>query len=340
MPLPIHTYSLPINTFNMINLECQCCFDEPESGNDMVWCSKGHSICNTCIKIGVEHAIAEIKPLFTCPFINKHDGQVCGEEFHRRVLSRAIQDAHLIERFEFIQARRDVLAALQTEDDLVFDCQFCDNIIVLEEPALYVECECGRATCCTCKQDAHQGPCTPEEEHDQDENETNNFVLTCTCGNRFIRGDGCNHVICNQCQEHWCWICKTTLDRETPYHHFGNPNATCPLYGERGEPWDPLQQPPLEDVQGIDDGLMAIQEAMQHLQQIRHDLGFINPEMLNVLQVIQQVPQVELQQDQVFQRVRCEALTLRGTQCQFHGQFEGRCRIHRDRFRFYRQVNA
>jgi hypothetical protein len=31
---------------------------------------------------------------------------------------------------------------------------------------------------------------------------------------------GCNHITCYRCQQHWCWICRSKLDKNNYYRHW------------------------------------------------------------------------------------------------------------------------
>jgi hypothetical protein len=97
-----------------------------------------------------------------------------------------------------------------------------------------------------CKK-AHLGPCDDKLRKQELETEKfmENIVLTCYCGLKMIRSDGCNKLKCTTCRKNWCWICKAQLfgDHARTYDHFYDPYNTrlvdidkigkCALYGER-----------------------------------------------------------------------------------------------------------
>ncbi|EAQ90586.1 hypothetical protein CHGG_02521 [Chaetomium globosum CBS 148.51] len=41
-----------------------------------------------------------------------------------------------------------------------------------------------------------------------------------TCGVPAQKTHGCNHMICNRCQSHFCYLCSSWLDPGNPYQHF------------------------------------------------------------------------------------------------------------------------
>jgi len=54
------------------------------------------------------------------------------------------------------------------------------------------------------------------------------------------KNDGCNHMTCSRCGQHFCWICKKTLDKNNYRDHFddlGNRYYDDDLYDDYPGPY-------------------------------------------------------------------------------------------------------
>ncbi len=212
---------------DFVNLTCQCCFTTNLSLNHIVVCHMGCLTCTACIVRGMKVAVSDRKP-FTC-FTG------CQTPYPEPALQRATTDSKLLLAYANVAARADV----EQTGMRFHPCAFCDSGAWLDcerDANRVFDChECGKSSCRECKKDKHDGPCEPGE-HLHEEQETDDFLLTCKCGKRFFRGDGCNKVSC-PCRRYFCWICKKHLEaREVGFHFkpFGDPDPTkCPQFGDR-----------------------------------------------------------------------------------------------------------
>jgi hypothetical protein len=50
------------------------------------------------------------------------------------------------------------------------------------------------------------------------------------CKVRTQKSEGCNHMRCQQCNIHWCYLCVTVLNAEHPYDHYSDRRSIC--YGK------------------------------------------------------------------------------------------------------------
>ncbi|KAJ3077022.1 E3 ubiquitin-protein ligase rnf14 [Podochytrium sp. JEL0797] len=65
----------------------------------------------------------------------------------------------------------------------------------------------------------------------------------CTC--MVERAEGCCHMTCKVCDEHFCYVCGERLNRSNPYHHFNTPGEPC--FGRLFEGTVPGEYDPLND---------------------------------------------------------------------------------------------
>jgi hypothetical protein len=231
-PLPSSTMT---STITIPSFECSCCFDTIDL-NHAVTCQSGHVACVSCMEGAMKNAIEENKP-FHCFHPDK-----CEAEFSHIAVMRAIQDQGLKNAYDNLMAHRSTIIF-----DNTWSCGLCDNVVAIEgiDVNTYdrVKCNaCDKTICQKCKKEAHDGPC--DEERRKEEAATERLVYKCICGNKFIRGDGCNHMTCNVCRRHSCWICKAVLTPQNLHMHFYSSTvpqrhrpagSTCPQYGERAE---------------------------------------------------------------------------------------------------------
>lgn len=243
VPAPpiILSYFFQLET-NMNMDECGLCYNNVETLNDMVWCcgnaqGQQHGTCVNCVKRGVEGSLANVGTMFKCTA--GLGDNACNALFNEKALRRALDPA-LLQRYDALQARMTLRATFPA--DQIWECRKCDNAMLKDhtyKDQREMTCtNCNDKTCTSCGNDAHpEGrPCNPEH-HQEAESATEAYILTCECGLRIERGDGCNHVTC-RCKRHYCWICKERISSKKPYSHFSDRGGlgNCPTYGERPRP--------------------------------------------------------------------------------------------------------
>uniref|UniRef100_A0A915ISJ9 RBR-type E3 ubiquitin transferase n=1 Tax=Romanomermis culicivorax TaxID=13658 RepID=A0A915ISJ9_ROMCU len=47
------------------------------------------------------------------------------------------------------------------------------------------------------------------------------------CSSPIQKLDGCNKMSCMKCGSYFCWLCMKTLNKDTPYKHFNDPESQC-----------------------------------------------------------------------------------------------------------------
>ena len=227
----------------MQNLTCCCCFDDEVDLNHAVSCHSGHISCTTCVNRALQVAVGDRQKIKCFA----PDG--CDNYLHETAIRRACTDLKLLNAYDNVVALANVHAA---ELEHLHKCPFCDNAEILDsiqDDNRSFHCNsCEKSSCRLCNQLSHDGACDAAA-HIDDEQETEKFIITCKCGTRFYRGDGCNKIQCSNCRKAFCWICKKTLGR-SPYDHFYQAHAKtkdqkdkCPLYGERKIEIEQIAQP-------------------------------------------------------------------------------------------------
>ena len=46
-----------------------------------------------------------------------------------------------------------------------------------------------------------------------------------TCLTPIEKNDGCNHMTCTKCDQHFCWVCKKALESDKYRDHFADING-------------------------------------------------------------------------------------------------------------------
>lgn len=74
----------------------------------------------------------------------------------------------------------------------------------------FCQCTCGTVTCLSCKNSAHEGPCSDDEglKAAVEAAEADGGKKCPACGEVVLRGPGCQHISGHSaCQHHWCFLC-------------------------------------------------------------------------------------------------------------------------------------
>lgn len=221
-------------------MECCCCFSTDLDFNNVNSCPNGHLACSDCIERAVSVAVGNLK-IVKC---FHQDG--CDEYYPDVAIWRATRNLPLIKAYDNVVANINLKRSLEDDntDSVIIDCPSCSNMVVIDTPIdrkkfKFYNCNnCKTVSCLDCKK-IHTGAC--DERTRKAELETEKFILTCYCGTKIVRGDGCNKVQCVTCRKNWCWICKANLNGSSDdiyTNHFYDPTKRttldkCPLYGER-----------------------------------------------------------------------------------------------------------
>lgn len=226
------------------NIECVCAeyFDPAE----LVYCSKGHGFCKTCIKDSVEASLQQGAPKWIC----LQGG--CGNEYIDRDLRSVFPPAR-VQSLYMARFSSDGRIALK---DTFKQCPECRWGCVMEiKDAIVFPCKkCKKKWCMICWDPAHPGgreecPIVIMEKKQRQDNAEGlaRFVAAAMdgllirkcpkCGNHGYHdaGDGCNFIYC-PCKNTFCYYCGvnvTEADHGSSCAHYNkakNPNA-CNLWG-------------------------------------------------------------------------------------------------------------
>ena len=215
-------------------LECECCFEQICS-TLLVACRLGHVICVDCLHKGLCFAVGNQKP-FSCISI-----EGCPADYPESTLLHSARgDLKLHKAYSIMIAH---ISIDKVELQRLYQCPFCDNAMILDKESSFVEMdavaslskfscdECGNASCIWCRRHWHEDRMMCFKNISEEEKATQDFLITCLCGCKFYRGEGCNKVSCSKCTRTWCWICKNEIDKDQPYQHFRD--GVCKSTGPR-----------------------------------------------------------------------------------------------------------
>lgn len=79
--------------------------------------------------------------------------------------------------------------------------------------------KCGNDMCFKCNSKWHEGlPCQTMNFKEWEKNHLN-YKSCPNCMTPIEKAEGCNHMECNSCHTHFCWMCKADIT-DTKYDHF------------------------------------------------------------------------------------------------------------------------
>mmetsp|Transcript_21552 Transcript_21552/g.30186 ORF Transcript_21552/g.30186 Transcript_21552/m.30186 type:complete len:542 (+) Transcript_21552:54-1679(+) len=197
--------------------DCEICYEDYTS-NEMLRMPCGHEFCLQCWLSFIQNMIHEGNSCLrtTCPQAG------CKE----LVTEVEVQKAAplLVAEYESYQLRSFVELNDATQwcpgpgcDRIAFGKNSCH--LLPETTRLTASCnKCKTCFCMKCGEEPH----SPISCHNlkkwkdkcKNESESSNWILANTkpcpkCQSRIEKNQGCNHMICQQCSYHFCWICMS-----------------------------------------------------------------------------------------------------------------------------------
>ncbi|KAK3319053.1 hypothetical protein B0H66DRAFT_623415 [Apodospora peruviana] len=222
---------------------CAVCWDEIPLDR-MVQCNaepaldqKCHQFCLPCVRRYAASEVATGKPQLACMV----SGDGCKAVFTQPQMDRFL-DENSQARLD-LNGRRAAMRAAGADLGSLEICPFCfvqaDEVVAVED-APELACQnpkCGIVSCRHCRNHAHtpktceevggrtDGPSSMSLEEQLRDMVSEAMVRKCNeCGTRYVKGHGCNKVVCPVCKTSQCYLCGKTLDKTTaPYSHFDNP---------------------------------------------------------------------------------------------------------------------
>ncbi|GAA5877161.1 hypothetical protein JCM8547_001961 [Rhodosporidiobolus lusitaniae] len=216
-------------------VECQCCFDEVAPANTAS-CDGGHLFCKTCCAANASDRLGKRVPTLPCMAPD------CTSLFPPSSWSDFLP-LKTIEGLERLAQENEVSKAFEGIEGFE-SCPFCPFACYIEnadERLFHCQREdCKKVSCRKCKKKGHV-PLSCEEAdadrrrggvHAVAESMTAAFIRKCPkCKIPTAKIDGCNHMICSQCQAHWCYVCRELIKG---YEHFNDRGGkgACPTFDD------------------------------------------------------------------------------------------------------------
>ena len=242
---------------------CKVCYEE-HSNETLIRCSNispenKHTSCSDCTLGHINSLMSNGIASNTCMFdkSDKCDGTYSNKDIEK-VITETSNPEMLLKWNELIDIS-EILKMASICDDYIICPLCCKWGCIFEIPAgvtgnFYIPCgKCDERWCNVCKRKAHGNrSCykldftTTETtkkkieviDHMLQEIITKTLTHCCTsCGCAYIKDEGCNLMICPNCDGLSCYICNMRLyiKNNTKYWHFSghelsDSNAMCPLW--------------------------------------------------------------------------------------------------------------
>ena len=191
-------------------IDCQCpvCFEHIDEHNS-AYLKCNHAFCKDCWK---GHLTAELDKgvaatLANCP---SHKCQLrVGPSFFKKFLSKE----------QYIRYKKFCLTAFVDNSKTLEWCPNagCNSIIeAVLSKNIEVTCDCGFTFCFACKNEGHLPVNCEGYKKWQEKNSSGSGNVTwitantrpCPkCKKPIEKNQGCNHMICSQCKQEFCWLC-------------------------------------------------------------------------------------------------------------------------------------
>jgi hypothetical protein len=196
--------------------ECKCCFMEYEMKHK-IECSYGHEHCTNCVINWATEKITGGNSLIKC-ITDSSCGGIFNIKKLKKILPQQIYNA-LEEK-----ALHEAIDLAEIPD--LYTCPKCvsysvsiDEMYIKANNITKFECmnvNCKYASCIKCKKESHSGSSCEYINRDVgvrkeiEELLTKNRVRLCSntsCGNKFVRLDGCCAMACTKCGHNTCYVC-------------------------------------------------------------------------------------------------------------------------------------
>jgi len=241
-------------------VNCKVC-NENFNNSDLIRCCKAtstneHLVCNECMLGHINNLISENAGNNICMF-NKSDK--CGGYYKSSDINKAINNPEKQLQWDELVNITEIYKLASICDDYVICPLCCKWGCIFEIPVgyrnnFYIPCgKCSESWCNFCKRKSHgERPCFKlvfEENEILDKRiEVINHMIQeiisktlthccSTCGNVYIKEEGCNLMVCPKCDSMTCYLCNMQIyyKNNTKYWHFmghelSDPDAQCKLW--------------------------------------------------------------------------------------------------------------
>ena len=195
---------------------CQICKNNLNENEKIILDKCKHFFCKKCILNFIKIKILENKVQFI-----KCLNYDCSEKLSNSLITELIKDnENLLSKYNEYKFRLEII----NNPNKKF-CPYpnCDSYLIKNENPneLISKCKNEHEYCFKCLNKPHKNNIC--EENIDDENikqyAKNKFIKKCPkCGTYTEKNEGCNHMICLECNYQWCWLCNEQYD----YNHYIN----------------------------------------------------------------------------------------------------------------------
>lgn len=203
---------------------CGICYDDELSTEEMYSLPCGHHFCKLCFSGFLEVKFTEDPRALLgacCPQEGCHER--LGEN-DVKILTPGKRDLWRHIYFKsFIDSREEYVWCPGADCPMV---AISDTAASSASSAMCTRCK--TSFCLKCKAEPHnQVDCSSVSDFLQLFNSSDYWIKKHTkpcpgCGVPIEKNDGCNHMTCSNCQEHWCWVCANIIDTNYGVDHVCN----------------------------------------------------------------------------------------------------------------------
>jgi TRIAD3 protein (E3 ubiquitin-protein ligase RNF216) len=208
---------------------CTLCDDEDNPSflpEEMHPCPRGHYYCKGCTSKEIGRVVQLRRSRVECMVVN------CGQCFSVPTIKKVLSPK-AFSTFEVIFAN-DMLKRADIES--LAECPRCTFTMPMEPAETVFDCQnpnCdAKKTCRMCKHKDHTPLHCDEVEHDEsarkrkmiEESMTLALIRTCPnkkCKVETVKVSGCNHMRCDACQTHFCYLCRQAVNVRSLQGHWG-----------------------------------------------------------------------------------------------------------------------
>ena len=217
-----------INEKNYENKKCKICDEkisnEEEIRNKCEQC--GNHFCSECLYLYIKELIKTGNYDLFCP--------ECKFVYTRNKIEQIFsfnkENKEEIINLKKLLIRSNTKQMILSNSELIF-CPIadCDGYARKNNNQKYNICNMGHKFCEKCGELWHEdGKCKEEENVDklfQEYHRRYNLKNCPYCHIVTNKIDGCNHIRCQYCGKHWCWLCQELFT--STEEHYGNINSKC-----------------------------------------------------------------------------------------------------------------
>ena len=195
---------------------CPICKNNLNENEKIILDKCKHFFCKKCIFNFIKLKILENKVQFI-----KCLNYECNEKISNQLIIQIIENnEQLLSKYNEYKFRLEII----NNPNKKF-CPYpnCDSYLTKNENPneLNSKCKNGHEYCFKCLDKPHEDNICKGQIDDENIKQyaKNKFIKKCpNCGTYTEKNEGCNHMICLECNYQWCWLCNEQYD----YNHYIN----------------------------------------------------------------------------------------------------------------------